>query len=209
MEENKKYYDFNEILDFLCFNYKFDTKDGYPFNRNPNDITFQWGQILIPKTGIREVVMNKIYDIKDLPIKEIVMEYQIPFILKDGKEYEFGIINQDLSLSFRYDKQYKYGDINKSIYETCFYIYDNAMMTNDFYILSDEHIFPFMSYYVIDNQYGIGRTTVSHTPKEKYQFKSNRVYSDSNECNDVPDTDECGDVICCENNIDKNELLFI
>ncbi len=123
MEENKKYYGFNDILDFLCFNHKFDTKDDYPFNRNPNDITFQWGQILIPKTGIREVVMNKISDIKDLPIKEIVMEYQIPFILKDGKGYEFGIINQDISLSFRYDKQYKYGDINKSIYETCFYIY--------------------------------------------------------------------------------------
>ena len=197
MEENKKYYNFNDILDFLCFNYKFDTKDGYPFNRNPEDITFQWGQILIPKTGIREVVMNKISDIKDLPIKEIVMEYQIPFILNDGKEYEFGIINQDLSLSFRYDKQYKYGDINKSIYETCFYIYDNAMMTNDFYILSDDNIFPFMSYYVIDNQWGIGRTTVSHTPKEKYKFKSNRVYSDSNE--------KCNDVICCKDEVNLDE----
>lgn len=68
------------------------------------------------------------------------------------------------------------------------------MMTNDFYILSDEHIFPFMSYYVIDNQLGIGRTTVSHTPKEKY--KSNRVYSDSNECNDV---------ICCKDEVHLDE----
>lgn len=68
-------------------------------------------------------------------------------------------------------------------------MYDNAKMTNDFYILSDDNIFPFMSYYVIDNQWGIRRTTVSHTPKEKYQIKSNRAYPGNNECNDA---------ICCK-----------
>ena len=70
-------------------------------------------------------------------------------------------------------------------------------MTNDFYILTDDSIFSFMSYYVIDNQWGIGRTTISHTPKEKYQFKSNRVYSDSNE--------KCNDVICCKDEVNLDE----
>ena len=166
MMDEKKYYSLAGILNFLSFPYKFEHKDGYPFNRDPNDIQFSWGQILIPKKGIREMVRNKISDKKERPLKDIVMVYQIPFI--DGKSYATGIINQDISLSFRYDKEYKYGDINKSIYECCFYILEHAIETNNFFIITNEDLFSFFSYYIIDNQWGIGRLTVSSPPQKNY-----------------------------------------
>lgn len=170
MTEEKKYYALSGILDFLSFPHKFEIKDGYPFNRNPENIEFSWGQILIPKAGIRETVLNKILDIPEQPLKELAMIYQIPFVQKrrDGT-YKTGLINQDISLSFRYDKEYKYGDINKSIYECCFYILENAIRTNDFFVITDDVLFDFFSYYIIDNQWGIGRLTTSSPPQEKYQ----------------------------------------
>lgn len=164
-----KYYNFQEILHFLSFDYKFtQTNKQYPFNKKPEDIMFSWGQILIPKTGIENLVQNKISDVNDQQqIKEIKMMYQIPFIV-DGKT---GIINQNLSLSFRYDKEYKYGDINKSIYEVAYFIIRNSRKTNDFYIISDDTIQTFMSEFVINNQYGIGATEVCSTHLEHLELR--------------------------------------
>lgn len=35
---------FKEVLDFLSFDYKFDTKSyGFPFNKNREDVTFSCG----------------------------------------------------------------------------------------------------------------------------------------------------------------------
>lgn len=162
--EEKKYYGFQEILKFLSFEYEFDKPNRYyPFNRGKENVVFSWGQIIIPKDGILKMVQNKISDIKERPLSEIKMMYQIPFI-----EYKkCGVINQNISLGFRYDKTYKYGDINKSIYEVCFWILEHAIRTNDFYIITDDMIQEFMSYYVIDNQWGLGSKTVCSPWNEK------------------------------------------
>jgi hypothetical protein len=168
MDKKIKYQSFQDILKFLSFDFMFDNKTEYPFNRDPKNVRFSWGQILIPKYGIREMVSNKISDIKDCPISEIKMMYQIPFMVEDKKEYNFGVINQNISLGFRYDKEYKYGEITKSIYEVCWYIVEHAITTNDFFIITADNIQYFFSYYIIANQYGIGSTVPMHTPDEHY-----------------------------------------
>lgn len=166
MENEVKYYNFKDILKFIGIDYEYTAKDRkYPFNWNKEDIKFSWGQILIPKHGIQEMVQNKISDIKECPIKEIKMMYQIPFVL-DGKT---GIINKDISLSFRYDKEFKYGKITKSIYECCFWILQHSKKTNEFYIITDDMIFEFFNEYIIHNQWGLGALSVSAPVNEKYE----------------------------------------
>ena len=160
----EKYYSFQEILKFLGFDYEFEKKNRkYTFNRGKEEVTCTWGQILIPKYGIRKTVKNKLSDIKETPITELNMMYQIPFLV-DGK---VGVINQNISLSFRYDKQYKYGDITKSIYECCFWILEHSKITNDFYIITDDMVQMFFTDCIIDNQWGLGSLEVCHTPQEK------------------------------------------
>lgn len=171
--EEKKYYTLQKILNFIGFDFEFERSDKkYPFNMGKECIEFSWGQVLIPKHGIDEMVQNKISDIKENPITEIKMMYQIPFICTkptEGSEPKTGIINKNISLTFRYDKEYKYGDINKTIYEVCYYIQRNGIKTNDFYIISDTGIFDFMSYFVIDNQWGLGSLVVTSPCMEKYE----------------------------------------
>lgn len=163
--EEQKYYNFNGILKFLSFDWEFEKNDKrYPFNRGRDAVTFSWGQILIPKYGVRQMVQNKISDIKEKPISEIKMMYQIPFEC-EGKA---GLINKNISLSFRYDKEYKYGEIKKSIYECCFWILEHAVRTNDFYIVKEDMVQEFFSYCVIDNQWGLGSLEVCSSPCEKF-----------------------------------------
>ena len=164
--EEVKYYNFEEMIKWLNFAY-FLRKE-YPFNRNDlTNIKCNWGMILIPKKGIDEVIQNKISDkeTKD-QLKEIVMMYQLPY------EYQghIGIINKNISLTFRYDKEFKYGDINKSIAEVCYYIEKHAKETNDFYIIYSDFVFDFMSYYVINNQWGLGAEYIDNSPMENLGF---------------------------------------
>lgn len=166
--EEKKIYSFKEILEFLGYDYEFEKHKVYPFNRGRKNVTFSWGQILIPRTGIREVVQNKISDIKELPLKEINMVCQIPFKVENKVGTDFGMINHNISLTFRYDKEWKYGDVNKSIYETCFCILEQAAKLNDFFIIGSDYFHEFFSYYIIDNQYGLGAMTICSSPSEKY-----------------------------------------
>ena len=179
---------FQEVLDFLSFDYKFGSKNyDYPFNKNREDVTFAWGQLCIPKFGIREVVTNKISDINELPIEELKMLYQIPFVWqKQNDEPHFGIVNENISLTFRYDKTYKYGDVTKSIYECCFFIVDRATETNDFYILEDEALMQFFREYIIPNQWGLGATHTTSGLREKYHVEM-KSYESGGEC------------VCCEN----------
>lgn len=166
-----EYKSFQDILNFLSFGYKFDTKSyGYPFNRDPKNVIFSWGQIVIPKYGIREMVHNKISNNDEMPIKEIKMLYEIPFVVKDkdGDVHGIGTVNENISLGFRYDKQYKYGDITKSIYEVCLCILEHATETNDFFIIRDDYIQEFFSYYIIPNQWGLGTTLPISGCYEKY-----------------------------------------
>lgn len=165
----KEYYDLQDILKFLGFDYKFSVGEryhDYPFNRSPKDIEFNWGQILIPKYGIRETVQNKLSNKPDKPITEIKMVYQIAYLQKSSGKV--GVINQDISLGFRYDKEWKYGDVRYSIYEVCFWILENAVRTNDFFIIRDEAVLEFFSRYIIPCQYGIGRTVNCSSPQETY-----------------------------------------
>ena len=93
--EEFKYYDFKEILKFLGFDYEFEKENPqYPFNRGRDNVVFSWGQVLIPKYGIMEMVQNKISEIGDRPITEIKMMYQIPFLADKG----VGLINQDIQI---------------------------------------------------------------------------------------------------------------
>lgn len=169
--KKRKYYVLDDILDWLSFDYRFDKNDKeYPFSKGRENVLFSWGQILIPREGIRETVLNKLSDKPGKnPISEINMIYQIPFKVKnkDGSFGSAGIINQDISLSFRYDKTYKYGDITKSIYEVCFYILEVAKRTNNFYIINDG-VFEFMSECVINNQWGIGSMVINHSMDQIY-----------------------------------------
>lgn len=190
--EEKKYYNLQGILDWLGFPHKFEDKKPYPFNRSRDEVTFSWGQILIPKTGIHEIVQNKISDIKDMPIKEIKMMYQIPFKVDNKRGTDIGVINQNISLTFRYDKTYKYGEVNKSIYEVCFFILENSTHTNDFYIITDDTLFTFFSYYIIDNQWGVGSLTVSFPCAERYFVPLNAFNPEECiNCKYLDDGDKC------------------
>ena len=110
------------------------------------------------------MVQNKVSDIKEKPITEIKMMYQVPFLVDNSP----GVINKNISLSFRYDKEYKYGDITKSIYECCFWILEHAIRTNDFYVIKDDMVQEFFSYCVINNQWGLGSLEVCSSPCEKF-----------------------------------------
>ena len=65
-----------------------------------------------------------------------------------------------------YDKQFKYGDINKSIAEVCYFIEKHAKRLNDFYIIYPDYVHEFMSYFVINNQWGLGAEFIYNTPTE-------------------------------------------
>ena len=54
---------------------------------------------------------------------DIKLLAQVPFLTSNN---HFGIVSVNLSLTFRYDKEFKYGDVNKSLAETCLYINQNA-----------------------------------------------------------------------------------
>jgi hypothetical protein len=172
MNEEKKYYNHKEIMRFLGIDYKFKNTKDYPFHRNIEDITFMWPTVIIPRKGIEKVIQNKISDKEDIDIlKEIVMLVQIPFI-HDNK---VGTINTNVSLGFNYGKEYKYGDINKTLAEVCYFIERNGVKTNDFYIIQDDIVSEFMSYYVIDNQYGIGATKSVSSPNFKVDSDFNEL----------------------------------
>lgn len=158
------YYDFKDILRFLNLDKEFENRNrSYPFTLNKNEVEFSWGQVLIPKHGIRETVQNKISNITDRPLNTLKFMYQIPFSAKSG----IGVINKNISLSFDYAHAWKYGEVTKSIYECCFWILEHASQTNDFYIIKGSNIMDFFSYCVINNQWGLGSMNICSTCSEK------------------------------------------
>ena len=113
--------------------------------------------LIIPSEGIEDTIEAKLGDKEKMPLNEIVMLFQLPFIYKDS----LGIISKNISLTFRYDKEFLYGEINKNIAECCYFIDKYGKRMNDFYILDNEFLFDFMSYYVINNQWGLGSENIS------------------------------------------------
>ena len=176
MEE--KYYNMRDIMKFLSLDYEFQ-KEGtknYPFNHQLEDLEFMWGYIVIPRYGIEKIVQNKISDKEYHNIlDEIKMMINIPFKCKE----KIGVITRNVSLSFRYDKVYKYGDINKSIEEVCYAIEKYGTKTNDFYLITGDSYFQeFMSYFVINNQWGIGSMNVISSPTLKLNNSFNEIRED-------------------------------
>lgn len=104
MKSDEKYYNFQDILKFLSFDYEFDKKNKeYPFNRGKGNVYFSWGQIIIPKYGILEMVKNKISDIKEQPISEIKMIYNIPFYENVNEEVKCGVISKNITVCIQAD----------------------------------------------------------------------------------------------------------
>lgn len=161
-----KYFNTVEILDFLGIKYDFENNEGrqYPFKEKPSDIVFNYGYITIPREGIEKIIQNKISD-KDYNgiLEEIKMLVNIPFYCKRTKN--IGTIIVNVTVGFRYDKEYKYGDVKKSLPEVCYAIEKYARKTNDFYIINEDNINDFMSNYVMENQWGIGAMEVVSSPK--------------------------------------------
>ena len=164
--EDYKFYNTVEILDFLGIKYDFENNEGkqYPFKDKPSDIGFNYGYITIPRAGIEKIIQNKISD-KDYHniLDEIKMLVHIPFYCKRTKNTGTIIVN--VTVGFRYDKEYKYGDVNKSLPELCYAIEKYGRKTNDFYIINDNNINYFMSNYVMGTQWGIGAMEVVTSPQ--------------------------------------------
>ena len=164
--EDYKFYNTVEILDFLGIKYDFENNEGkqYPFKDKPSDIIFNYGYITIPRAGIEKIIQNKISD-KDYHniLDEIKMLVHIPFYCKRTKNTGTIIVN--VTVGFRYDKEYKYGDVNKSLPELCYVIEKYGRKTNDFYIINDDNINYFMSNYVMETQWGIGAMEVVTSPQ--------------------------------------------
>lgn len=163
MNKEKKYYNFEEMIKGLNFAYFL--RDEYPFCKGDlENIKAGWGMLIIPREGIEKTVeialsnINKPFEKEEqYPLEELVMLYQLPFTYNGS----VGIISKNISLTFRYDKEFKYGEINKNIAECCYAIQKHGKRTNNFYIIEDDYLFDFMSYYVFDNQYGFGCEEIS------------------------------------------------
>lgn len=163
--EETKYYNFENTMKWLNFAY-FLRKE-YPFNqKHLENIKAGWGMLIIPRNGIEETIEAKLAGKEEMPLRKISMLYQIPFTYEDKP----GIISKNVDLTFRYDKTYKYGEINKNIAECCYFIEKYSKKMNDFYILDNEFVFDFMSYFVINNQWSLGNETVSTFVTENLSF---------------------------------------
>ena len=102
------------------------------------------------------------------------MLVHIPFYNK--RTENAGTIIVNVTVGFRYDKTYKYGDIKKSLPEVCYAIEKYGKKTNDFYIINEDWMHEFMSYFVINNQWAIGAMEVISSPQVKIDdnFKEKR-----------------------------------
>ena len=175
----QKYYNTVEILKFLGIDYEFEKEKfkEYPFEDEPSQIIFNYGYITIPRYGIEKIIQNKISDKNYSGIlDEVKMLVHIPFYNKRTKNTGTIIVN--LTLGFRYDKQYKYGDITKSLPEVCYAIEKYAKKTNDFYIINEDWMHEFMSYFVIPNQWGIGAMEIVSSPQVEISDKFEEVRND-------------------------------
>ena len=165
---------------FLFIKYDFENKGNkeYPFDDKPSNIIFSWGYITVERKGIEEEIQNKISSKGEYisKLKEIKMLYHIPFYNK--RTENTGVIIQNISLTFRYDKEYKYGDINKSLPEVCYAIEKMGTKTNDFYVIGEDNVHFFISNYIMNNQWGLGTTLVESSPKVQFNDNFKEIRED-------------------------------
>ena len=174
--EEQRYYSTKEVLDFLGIRREFENGKQFPFWIKDKDILLNMPTIIIPREGIEKTILSGLRDCNiEGRLYEIKMIIEIPYFIKNRNEGDFGIIHKNVSLTFRGDKTWKYGDINRNIYEVCYTIQKYGTATNDFYIINNEFANDFMSYCVINNQWGLGSTTVSSTLTETYIKGENKI----------------------------------
>lgn len=175
--EEFKFYNTAQILDFLGIKYKFNDEEdkNYPFAENLNDLAFNYGYITVERQSIENEIQNKISSNGEYrsDLEEIKMLYHVPFYNK--RTENTGTIMVNLSLTFRYDKTYKYGDINKSLPEVCYAIQKYGIKTNDFFVIGVDNIHYFISNYIMNNQWAIGSTIVEASPKVKLDDKFKEI----------------------------------
>ena len=121
------------------------------------------GEIIIPKKGIRETVTNALSISKktEILLDELKFLWIIPYKLDkvspitNGKISTYGNIYQNISLTFRYDKIWKWGEITNTIEECCFFILEYAKDVGDFYVITGKNnVQDFINEVIIPNQYG-------------------------------------------------------
>lgn len=103
------------------------------------------------------------------------MLVHIPFYCKRTKNTGTIIVN--VTVGFRYDKEYKYGDVKKSLPELCYAIEKYSRKMNDFYVIEDEFNY-FMSNFVMDTQWGIGAMQVVASPQIKIDDNFKEIKDD-------------------------------
>lgn len=183
MEKIEEWKNTAKILDFLGIRYQFEKegKKEYPFWKGIENVQFFTPYITIPQRGIEQVVLNKLSDKQDLEkrkneIEKIEMLVHIPYLIKNEEQVSNLVVN--LSLGFRYDKEWKYGDIRKNKAEVCYAIMKYGKRTNDFYLIDNENFHSFMSYYVMNNQWGIGAMINVENLKENINKNWEIVYEE-------------------------------
>lgn len=164
MSKEVKYYNFEEILKKLNLYHDFNNKHEYlpqVFNHKIEEFDFSWGEIIIPKKGIRETVMNALSKNTEKILDELKFLWIIPYKLDkispiiNQEISTYGNIYQNISLTFRYDKTWKWGEITNSIEECCFFILEYAKDIGDFYIITGkDNVQDFINQVIIPNQYG-------------------------------------------------------
>lgn len=166
MSKEVKYYDFVEILKKLKLYHVFNNKHEYlphVFDHKIEEFDFSWGEIIIPKKGIRETVENVLSISKktEILLDELKFLWIIPYKLDkvspitNGKISTYGNIYQNISLTFRYDKTWKWGEITNSIEQCCFFILEYAKDVGDFYVITGaDNVQDFINQVIIPNQYG-------------------------------------------------------
>ena len=164
MSKEVKYYGFEEILKKLNLYHDFNNKHEYlpqVFNHKIEEFDFSWGEIIIPKKGIRETVMNALSKNAEKILDELKFLWIIPYKLDKispitKREIStYGNIYHNISLTFRYDKTWKWGEITNTIEECCFFILEYAKDIGDFYIITGkDNVQDFINQVIIPNQYG-------------------------------------------------------
>ena len=154
--------------------------DNVPYSKETiekEEVLVQWPSIIIPREGIEKMIQDKISDKPLDSFKELKMLVEIPYMIKGSDR--FGIWHKNVSIEWRGDKCWKYGDITKSRPEFAYYIESHALKTNDYYILSGTNSLDFIRDYIMKNQWGLGSSQDVTQPADNLDrmLKESELYS--------------------------------
>ena len=142
MSKNE-YYNINDIFNILGITREFEHKcPEFPFNYGADKVKFGWGNIIIPKNGIRKTILNKLKDeSSDLDLKEINMMYSIPFIVSDYGHIKgsvlvlITVINGNMVILKSRSTKYVFIFMNMELRQMIFISYKMTMYRNSYHIM--------------------------------------------------------------------------